>query len=366
MAKLSDLIPEVDDIKAKATKKSKETQKITNFKAQGRKRRAWLSVEEELSNTSENENSTIELLNSISDSQNDKKEQSIKEKLDHNVETIQEINPFKIRRWAEKDRPSNELGDIEGLAKNLKDVGQLVPCIVRPIKENEFDYELVVGECRWEAAKIANIRLKAIIRELDDHEASLVQAVENEKRKDLSEFAKGMSYATKIDKGLLSQKDLINILGISKQQVSRLLSFKKIPITLFEAIDDFRNVSARTAEELCRYTNKGNEYIDALISLAPKIRTGKFGEKRIKKDLEKILLKSNKQPLQNKKVFDSDGRHLFTWRMDNNNTPSIHFPKDIAKLLNNEQIEIEELTTEIKSCVANKLNDLKQQSPRGD
>lgn len=368
MAKLSDVIPEVSDTVKKKPSNNKNTVNQTIEKSQGRKRRAWLSDDEDLKQElNTEENNTINLLNSISNTQEVKTIDSTKSTQDDNLETIQEVNPLKIMRWAEKDRPSNELGDIQGLSENLRSVGQLVPCIVRTINDDRFDYELIVGECRWEAAKLANIPLKVIVRNINDHEASLIQAVENEKRKDLSEYAKGMSYATKIEKGLLTQKDLIEILGISKQQVSRLLSFRKIPSELFNAINDFRNVSARTAEELCRYASRGKDYIEALIAVAPKIRTGKFGEKRIKKELEKIINKSKKSEPLNKKVFDNDGRHLFTWRMDNNNIPSIHFPKDIAKLLNDDQIEIDSLTTEIKTCIAEKLNDLKQRlSPRGD
>lgn len=277
-----------------------------------------------------------------------------------NESIIYEIDPHIIHRWSGKDRPENELGDIEDLAKGFKQIGQQVPCIVRPHKELEGEYELIVGECRWHAAKLAKLKLKAIIQDIDDRMAALIQAVENEKRNDLSEFAKGMSYAKKIESGILKQKDLIEILGISKQQVSRLLSFSKIPSSLFNAIEDFRKVSARTAEELSRLSAKGENYIEALIKLAPRIKTGKFGGNRIVKEVNKIVNPPNTRIKSNQKVFDKDGRHLFTWRLDNNSAPSIHFPKDIIQLLNNEDIDFDHITQEFKQCLAKKLSDLKE------
>ena len=272
---------------------------------------------------------------------------------------INEIDPHMIHRWSGKDRPENELGDIEDLAKGFKQIGQQVPCVVRPHKELDGEYELIVGECRWHAAKLAKMNLKAIIQNIDDRMAALIQAVENEKRNDLSEFAKGMSYSKKIKDGILKQKDLTDILGISRQQVSRLLSFSKIPTPLFEAISDFRKVSARTAEDLSRLSAKGEIYIEALIKLAPKIRTGKLGCTRIVSEVKKITEPAMKKFTSNQKVFDRDGRHLFTWRLDNNSTPSIHFPKDIIQLLDNEDISFNQITQEFKECLAEKLSDLK-------
>ncbi len=271
---------------------------------------------------------------------------------------IIEIDPYLIHRWSGKDRPENELGDLEDLAKSFKQVGQQVPCIVRPHSEIKGEYELIVGECRWRASKIAKVKLKVIVNELDDRMATFIQAIENEKRNDISEYAKGMSYAKKIDEGIISQKDLIEILGISKQQVSRLLSFRKIPFELSSAIEDFRKVSARTAEELSRLSSKSDQHLKALISLAPRIRTGKFGGNRIIKEIEKSINLNKKELSESRKVIAKDGRHIFTWRLDNNASPSIHFPKDIANLFKEEKINFKEITEEIKECISKKVIEL--------
>ncbi len=274
--------------------------------------------------------------------------------------TIEEIDVKKIIRWKYKDRPENELGDIKELAETFKSVGQQQPCILRASKEFSGKYELIVGERRWKAAELAGLKLKAVVRDFDDKEAALIQAVENERRQDLSEYAKGMSYADKIEQGLLAQKDLIEILGISKQQVSRLLSFRKIPQPLFDAIEDFRKVSARTAYELARLANKDNTHLHILIEMAEKIRDGKFGQKRIEKELNEKLLKKETPMPSNRKISGNDGRHLFTWRLDNNATPSIHFPKDIIKLFNVNAIDFDDLTQEIKKCLSKRLGNLNE------
>ena len=175
-----------------------------------------------------------------------------------------------------------------------------------------------------------------------------------------------MSYATKIEKGIITQKDLTAILGISKQQVTRLLSFKRIPKELFNAIKDFKYVSARTAEELCRLAAKDSEYLEILIELAPKIASGVCGHKTINKEIKKRISNSKGKLKNSQKITNKDGRHLFTWRLDNNGTPSIHFPQDIISLFNTDAINFDKLTEEFRICLANILNEIKDESPRGD
>lgn len=269
---------------------------------------------------------------------------------------IIEVDPKQIIRWKYKDRPENELGDIEDLADTFKTIGQQQPCILRLSNESHGKYELIVGERRWRAAEMAGLKVKAIVSAIDDKTSALIQAIENEKRNDLSDFAKGISFSDKIERGLITPKDIIEILGINKQQVTRLLSYRKIPKNLFDAIDDFRKVSSRTAYELVRLSGKSEAHLQALINMANKIRTGEYGQKKIERELERVTSDSKAILTTNKKIVSHDGRHLFTWRLDGNLVPSIHFPKEILDLMNENTINVDAVTEAIKLCIEQKIN----------
>ena len=201
------------------------------------------------------------------------------------------VEPSQICNWKYHDRPLTELGDIDEFAAELKNNGQLQPCIVRPLSNNnEYKFELIVGERRWRAAKKANIQLKVLIKELNDHDAAIAQANENSQRKDSSEFAKGMSYAKLINDKVLSQADLTETLKVSQAEVSRLLSFSKIPQIVWDAIEDKSKISARTAAEIRSLCNKGDRYIEAIVKLAKEIERGKLGEKLLKRELNNFYL----------------------------------------------------------------------------
>lgn len=256
------------------------------------------------------------------------------------LDDICEIAPELIKNWAFADRPASELGDIQNLANEFLTLGQLQPCIVRPLstQSSPYKYELIVGERRWRAATLAKIKLKVIVKTLDDQAAALYQAAENLSRKELSDYAKGMSYALLIEENILSQKALENKLNISTAQVTRLLSFKHIPDSIICAIADMSKITARTAAEIRSLAKKGDKYIEALVKIAPQLANASIGASKIKQKIETLLETSPREKLTNE-VRNSTGRHLFTWRKDSNGNISISFPKDIRNQINRNHFE---------------------------
>ncbi|MCX7124039.1 MAG: ParB/RepB/Spo0J family partition protein [Gammaproteobacteria bacterium] len=261
-------------------------------------------------------------------------------------EKIYSIDPSEIFRWEHKDRPSNELGDLDEFARTLKQVGQVQPGIVRISTKPGLKYELIVGERRWLACKLAGISFQTKISELSDKQASLVQAIENEDRETLTDYARGISYADKIKAGILTQKDLSDELGKSKQEISRLLSFREIPLALINAIGDMRKVSAYTAETLKQLCKKDPNNTDILIEYADKIASG-YGNTSIERHVAQAKDFINIEDPANEKIFSKTGRHLYSWRKDGNGNRSISFPKDIRKLISPRTMN-EALTREIE------------------
>lgn len=275
-----------------------------------------------------------------------------------NSKTIIEVDPHKICNWAFHDRPQNELGNIEELSKSLKEVGQQQPCVVRPCSDNsEYLYELIIGERRWHAAKLAAIKLRVLVCALNDTDAALAQAEENEKRQGLSDYAKGMSFAHLIESGIVTQNDIMNKLSMNKVEISRMLSFKQVPKEIWDAVGNISLVSSRTSSEIRAISNKGPKYIEALIMLADKIRSGKLGARNLIKEVDKIISGYKSLEYSTKEVSSKNGRHLFTWRKDSNSNISISFPKDIRNIINKDELELA-----IKTTIEIQLDRLKDKS----
>lgn len=268
-----------------------------------------------------------------------------------------EISSDEIKLWKYKDRPENELGDLDEFSKVLKTIGQLQPGIVRLSEDPGPKYELIVGERRWRACKLAGIPFQAKLVSYTDTEAGLAQAAENKNRQDLSDYARGINYSRQIDDGILTQSDLAEKLGTTRQQISRLMSYKEIPHQLIEAIGDMTKVSPRTAEEIKFICKKDPNALNVLLNLADKLRSG-IGYEALRKNYEK-LRNNLEDDISNSKVLSKDGRHLFTWRKDGNGNLSISFPKDIRNVLDPKVAE-QDLALSIERQIKLKL------SPAGD
>lgn len=273
----------------------------------------------------------------------------------HNTEVVYFLNCKEIKNWELHDRPINELGDIEALAEEFKKIGQHQPCIVRPIEDKNYKYELIAGERRWRAASLAEMPVKALVQNLTDYEAAILQSSENSSRKGLSEFARGMSYHNLVERGVLTQTDLVEKLKLSKQQISRLLSFAKIHPKVIDAIQNFYLISSGTAEKIKQLCDKGELYIQALIHYAPLLRDGSVGHKKLEILVDKHINPANRIQKTSLKVYTNNGRLLFTWRKEKNSYLSIHFPKDLTSLIDCDKLRQEEIDNCLKTFIEEKL-----------
>lgn len=263
-----------------------------------------------------------------------------------------EVNCSLIKNWDYHDRPENELGNIEALANEFKEIGQLQPCIVRPLYNNDnYKYELIVGERRWRAAQLADVPLKVTIRDLSDSDAAIIQASENHNREDLSDYARGMNYARFIEEGIITPAQLTKTLGISRQQISRLLSFNKIPKVIIDAIQDMSKVSARTAEHIKQLCNRGEDYIAGIIKYADKLRAGQIGHEKLTENVERFVNNTSKPSRVNDKLYSRDGIHLFTLKNSGKASPSIHFNKDIIALLEKKNVNLKSVALKISQII---------------
>jgi ParB family chromosome partitioning protein len=121
-----------------------------------------------------------------------------------------------------------EAGLVE-LADSIREQGVLQPLIVRPLQapadgSNRPPYEIVAGERRWRAAKVAGLStVPVIIRELDDQSALAVALIENLQREDLNPLDQAQSLSRLADEFELTHEQVAKAVGRSRASVSNLL-----------------------------------------------------------------------------------------------------------------------------------------------
>src|SRR5262249_41089868 len=95
----------------------------------------------------------------------------------------------------------------------------------------------------------------------------------------------------------------------------------------------------RSAYEIVRWQEKGMQYKNALVILAPSLKYGKIGEKQLEKLINQTVQDGFKRNKQAYEVYAKDGRHLFSWRGDTNKNMSVSFPKSIRKRIDFKELE---------------------------
>jgi len=147
-------------------------------------------------------------------------EGSLPELLHLPVETIHP-NPRQPRKRFEPEA-------AEGLAASIRLQGVLQPIVVR--RRGDGGFELIAGERRWRAAKVAGIpTLPALVRDVEDKDSLLLGLVENVAREQLSAVEEARAYASLVDEFELSLGDVAARVGRSKPAVSNRLRLLELP-----------------------------------------------------------------------------------------------------------------------------------------
>jgi len=139
-------------------------------------------------------------------------------------------NPHQPRRRFDEQ-------SLELLAQSLGERGVLQPVLVRPRAGGT--YELVAGERRWRAARIAGLQsLPAIVREREDAQALEVALVENMAREDLNPVDEARACAALVEELGLTREDVGRRVGRSRVAVSNLVRLLDLPDEAIALLQD--------------------------------------------------------------------------------------------------------------------------------
>jgi ParB family transcriptional regulator, chromosome partitioning protein len=123
--------------------------------------------------------------------------------------------------------------ELDALAQSIREKGILQPLLVRPLAEEEADFELVAGERRWRAAQRVGLHeVPVIIRRITDSEALEIALVENLQREDLSPLEEAEAYSRLMDQFGRTQASLAEAVGKSRSHVANTLRLLKLPETV--------------------------------------------------------------------------------------------------------------------------------------
>ena len=204
------------------------------------------------------------------------------------------ISSIEPRR--DQPRKTFERESLEALAESIQKHGVLQPIIVRPDQIIDDTYEIIAGERRWRAAKLAGLdEMPAVILDGDDLKIAQVSIIENIQREDLNAVEEALAYQGLMDRFGLTQDQVSKQVGKSRSAVANLLRLLDLPENVLEMLKN-NEISAGHARALLGLNSE-----EDMISLA-----GKIVEKQLSvREVEAAVKKLNSVPDQ-EDIEDAD------------------------------------------------------------
>ncbi|MBO5231569.1 MAG: ParB/RepB/Spo0J family partition protein [Clostridia bacterium] len=152
-----------------------------------------------------------------------------------------------------KDQPRTHFDEeaLQELADSIATHGLLQPIVVRPVIGGT--YQIVAGERRWRACRIAGLTtVPVIIKSLDDKQTMELALIENLQRKDLNPVEESRGYARLLKEFELTQEEVAERVGKSRSAVTNALRLLNLPDDMLNALADGR-ISAGHARTLLAF-----------------------------------------------------------------------------------------------------------------
>ena len=197
-------------------------------------------------------------------------------------------NPYQPRKIFDEEA-------LNELAFSIKEHGIVQPIIV---KKSIKGYELVAGERRTKAAKIAGLEtVPAIVKDFDDEEMMEIALIENIQRENLNPIEEAMAYDSILRSSNITQEELAKKFGKSRSYITNSLGLLRLPDDTKKYVED-NKLSMSHARALSKLED--NNQINRL---ANKIVTEGLNVRAIENITRDIHEQEEKQNLQNNDNF---------------------------------------------------------------
>lgn len=241
-----------------------------------------------------------------------------------------EVDIDKIEPNKNQPRKIFEENTLEELAESIKEHGVIQPIILKKINSG---YEIIAGERRWRASKIAGIKkIPAVVKNIDDLKAFETALVENLQREGLNPMEEAKSYKRLIEEFSLSQEEAAKKVGKSRSVVANVMRLLNLDerVQIFISENKLSNGHGRA---LLGISDNNIQF-----EIAEKIIQEELSVRETEKLVKKITENNNKDKKEKNQIkFNTDN-----YKYIENDLKSIFGTK--VKLSNNKnkgKIEIE-------------------------
>ncbi len=219
-------------------------------------------------------------------------------------ESLAVLSIDRLQRGKYQPRTRMDEASLAELAASIGQQGLMQPILVRPIGKDR--YEIIAGERRWRAARIAGlVEVPVVVREVPDKAALAMALIENIQREDLNALEEAQGLKRLIDEFGLTQEQAAEAVGRSRAAVTNLLRLLNLGKPVQQLMIDGKlemgharallALDARRQEELARdavelgwSVRETEKRVNELLNLTGKVVIGKAAEPpKVDRDIER-------------------------------------------------------------------------------
>lgn len=213
-----------------------------------------------------------------------------KAEIEKGPETIVKITKIEPNR--EQPRKNFDEDALQELAESIKQFGLLQPILVQ---DRKTYYEIIAGERRWRAAKLAGLKeVPVIIRDYTEQEIVEISLIENIQREDLNPIEEALAYKRLLTEFNLKQDEVAERVSKSRTAVTNSMRLLKLSDKVQQMIIDDM-ISTGHARALITIEDPDEQY-----AIAQRV----FDEKMSVRDIEKLVKNLNKPEKPKKDIVE--------------------------------------------------------------
>ncbi len=206
--------------------------------------------------------------------------------------SINEIEP-------NREQPRKEFDEkaLAELSKSIEKNGVIQPILVRPASIGT--YQIVAGERRWRAARMAGLtEVPVVIREMSDEEAAVFALIENLQREDLNPIEEAEGIRSLIEEFGMTQEEAADRVGKSRTAVTNTLRLLKLPESVISMVSKGK-ITAGHARALVSLDDE-----DKILKIANAVIDNSLTVREVEKMVKTASAGENAKPAKREKKRD--------------------------------------------------------------
>lgn len=151
---------------------------------------------------------------------------------------VRQIPLAQISVNPDQPRKTFKQSDLDDLAASIREKGVLSPILLRTVKNRPYAYEIVAGERRYRASKIAGLtEIPAFVKNLGDDNAMEIALIENVQRENLNPIEEAAAYVNLMNKCKYTMDDVSRLIGKSESYIKNLIRLNALPESVKKMVE---------------------------------------------------------------------------------------------------------------------------------